>query len=485
MNILLAASEAVPFCKTGGLADVTGALAQVLSRLGHDVRLFLPCYRAVESRTPTLRALPGQFLIPVGDDILPASLLSTTWGSATAYFIQSSKYFAREGLYQEAGKDYEDNDERFIYFSRAVLEAAKFLGFKPDIIHCHDWQTGLIPAYLKTLYRIDAFYVRTASLLTIHNIAYQGMFTKHALFLAGFGWTDFTPDRLEYYGGLNFLKAGLVFADTLNTVSPTYAREIQSSAEFGRGMEGLLRHRSRELHGVLNGIDVDFWNPETDNLLTRNYAAADLITGKAANKAALQKDCGFAENGAPVVGIVSRLDAQKGLDVVIDLAPWLISKGARLVVLGTGDPQLQQAMQKLADSNKGFVCFRHGYDEPFAHKIYAGADLFLMPSRFEPCGLGQMIAMRYGTLPVVTRTGGLADTVRESEEASKPANGFMAERCSQDDVRSALERALALYARRDDWTARVKNAMAFDGSWKSSASVYLDLYQKAQGKAAL
>src|SRR5208282_4966839 len=267
MNILMAASEAVPFCKTGGLADVVGALARILRRMGHRVVLFLPNYKSIEGGPYSLKPIPGRYWIPIGDDLIAASLLHTTWEGVEVYFVANQKYFSRDDLYQDEGKDYPDNDERFIFFSRAVLEGAKLIGFKPDVIHCHDWQVALLPAYLRTLYRTDAYYVGTASLLTIHNIAYQGVFNKDTLFLTGFGWTDFVPERLEYYGGLNFLKAGLVFADLLNTVSPTYAREIQDSPEFGRGLEGVLRKRSADLHGILNGIDVDVWNPEKDTAL--------------------------------------------------------------------------------------------------------------------------------------------------------------------------------------------------------------------------
>ncbi|MBI4387259.1 MAG: glycogen synthase GlgA [Elusimicrobia bacterium] len=485
MNILVAASEMVPFCKTGGLADVAGALSQSVARLGHGVCLFLPSYRAIEGGSFPLKAVPGRYWVPIGHELVPATLSTASWGAVTVYFIQCPKYFAREGLYQAGGKDYDDNDERFIFFCRAVLEGAKFVGFKPDVVHCHDWQTALIPAYLKTLYQIDAFYAKAKSLLTIHNIAYQGMFSKDALFLAGFGWVDFTPDRLEYYGGFNFLKAGLVFADALTTVSPTYAQEIQSSPEFGRGMEGILKHRRAELRGILNGIDVEIWNPETDQFLARAYDADGAPAGKAANKAALRAECGLkGKPNVPLIGVVSRLDSQKGLDVALEVVADILARGgAELILLGAGDPALAQAYAQLVRDHPGAACTRNGFDEALSHRIYAAADLFLMPSRFEPCGLGQMIAMRYGTLPVVTRTGGLADTVREDSPPGPP-NGFVAPKCAREDLAAAMTRALSVCARLPERKARVAAAMSQDFSWRQSAARYADLYRAMAGASS-
>lgn len=476
----MAAGEAVPFCKTGGLADVVGALAQALGRMGHDVRLFLPGYRAVEGGGHSLKAVPGRYQIPVGDGLVPATLSSVTWGAVTVYLVQCPKYYARDGMYLEAGKDYEDNDERFIFFARATIEGAKYIGFKPDILHCHDWQAALIPAYLRTHYRIDAYYARAASVLTLHNMAYQGLFSKDTLFLAGFGWSDFTPERLEYYGGFNFLKAGLVYADALTTVSPTYAVEIQSASEHGRGLEGVLRRRAGSLSGILNGIDTDLWNPETDSFLAGNYGMERVFEGKRANREALGRECGLAPGArGPLVGIVSRFDPQKGLDVALEILPELLRRGAQAAVLGSGQAGLQDAFSKLAREAPGAVCFRGGFDEAAAHRIYAACDLFLMPSRFEPCGLGQMIAMRYGALPVVTRTGGLADTVQEEPREGAPPNGFVAPRCRKEDVAAALGRALDLYGRRAAWKARVAQAMSEDHSWERSARLYLAAYERA------
>ncbi|MFH1618965.1 MAG: glycogen/starch synthase, partial [bacterium] len=316
MNIAIAASEAFPFCKTGGLGDVAGALSQIFSRL-EDVRvtLFLPRYRNIGGGAFSLRAVPGRFRVHVGGRVETAVLSHVKWGSVDVYFVDNPKFFDRTDLYRTRAGDYADNDERFIFFSRSVLEGLKFIDFKPDVIHCHDWQTAVIPAYLKTLYSIDAFFARTASVFTIHNIAYQGMFPRDTLFKAGFGWTEFTPEKLEFYGGINFLKSALVFADIITTVSPNYAREIQADPEHGRGLEGVLRSRTGDIFGVLNGIDGEIWNPETDSYITRGYDSKTVTRGKSACKKALQHDCKLEEKqGRMLAGVVSRLDQQKGLD---------------------------------------------------------------------------------------------------------------------------------------------------------------------------
>ena len=476
MKILIAASEAFPFCKTGGLADVTGALSQVFSRAEDtEVVLFLPRYRNVGGGAFSLKAAGGSFLIPVGNRVETATMSRVQWGKVAVYFIENPKYFDRPGIYRTATGDYEDNDERFLFFSRAVLEGAKFIGFKPDIIHCHDWQTGLVPAYLRTLYRIDSFYAKTASVYTIHNIAYQGMFPKETLLKAGFSWQDFTPERLEYYGGINFMKAALVFADLVTTVSPTYASEIQYRPEFGHGMEGVLKRRTSDLFGILNGIDEEIWDPATDTFLERGYELKSFQRGKAAAKKALQKELGLEENKDLILaGVVSRLDRQKGLDVLLRTAPEFLEK-MQFVVLGAGDPGLSDAFTALAAANPKRVAFKSGFDEELAHRIYGGSDIFVMPSRFEPCGLSQMIAMRYGSLPVVTRTGGLKDTVFYNGEP-KDSNGFAIDNADELQLKSVLGHIVSLYAWRENWNLMVKNAMRGDYSWGKSAEAYLKLF---------
>ncbi len=485
MKILIAASEAFPFCKTGGLADVAGALAQVFSRAEDaEVVLFLPRYRNVGGGAFSLKAAGGSFLIPVGSRVETATMSRVQWGKVAVYFIENSKYFDRPGMYRSAAGDYEDNDERFVFFSRAVLEGAKFIGFKPDVIHCHDWQTGLVPAYLRTLYRLDSFYAKTASVFTIHNIAYQGMFPKETLQKAGFSWLDFTPEKLEFYGGLNFMKSGLVFADLVTTVSPTYASEIQYRPEFGHGLEGVLKHRTSDLFGILNGIDEEIWDPSTDTFLERGYELKSFQRGKAAAKKALQKELGLEENKDLILaGVVSRLDQQKGLDTLLKAGPDFLEK-MQFVVLGAGDPGLSDAFAALAAANPKRVAFRAGFDEELAHRIYGGSDIFVMPSRFEPCGLSQMIAMRYGALPVVTRTGGLKDTVFYNGEP-KDSNGFAIDNSDEGQLRSVLGHIVSLYGWRENWNMMVKNAMRGDYSWGKSAEAYIKLFSIAAQRRQL
>jgi len=477
VKILLAASEAVPFCKTGGLADVVGALGQKLGASKHDVCLFLPKYRAVEAA-----ALQGgmaqKLMVPLGPRKIEASLRYMQWRNVSVCFIDYPEFYDREGLYTRDGVDHPDNAERFALFSRAVLEGAKLVGFRPDVIHAHDWQTGLIAAYLKKFYAADPFYARAATMLTVHNMAYQGNFPRAALGSIGFDYSDFTADKLEYYGQVSFLKAGLVFADSLTTVSPTYAREIQESDQRGFGFEGLLRRRSSDLHGILNGIDLDVWDPAKDQHLAQRYASADAAAGKAECKRAVRAKGRLSDDPKkPLIGVVSRLDYQKGLDVAIEALEPRLDR-CQLAVVGTGDASLSEAFSSLARRRQGAVYFHSGFDDPFAHQLYAASDLFLMPSRFEPCGLGQMIAMRYGALPVATRTGGLADTVFESVVDGRGPNGFLAEPGDAPSLAGALDRALAAFGG-PSWPALVKAAMAADFSWDSSAGRYVELYQAA------
>ena len=463
MNIVLAASEAFPFCKTGGLADVVGALCQQFAGYkGNKVLLFLPHYRNIV-RVSSLKIVPGVYLIPVGDKIEQASLSYINWGNVLVFFVGNRKYFDRPDLYRDKEGEFPDNDERFIFFNRAVLEGCKFIGFRPDIIHCHDWQTGLIPAYLKTVYKLDAFYTRTRSLYTIHNIAYQGHYEK-----------------FEYYGGISFLKSGLVFADNINTVSPNYAREIQRDSAMGFGLDGVLRARSKNFCGIVNGIDTDIWDPEIDPVLSVGYDANESARGKLAAKLVLQQQCKLTQDGdKPIIGIVSRLDYQKGLDVVIGLIEKL-HKQAQFVILGKGDPMLEKAYQSLARSYPGTVSYTGRLDEELAHKIYAGADMFLMPSRFEPCGLSQLIAMRYGTLPIVSKVGGLVDTVIGFDGKNEnTATGFFIDLFTPAGIYNAVVKALTMYTRnRVLWNRLMRSAMRTDVSWDKSAQVYLELYRK-------
>jgi len=480
MNIVMAASEAFPFCKTGGLADVVGSLSQQLAgQKGNKIILFLPHYRNIR-QVSSLKVVPGVYYIPIGGRIEQVSLSYVNWGKVLVFFVENRKYFDRPGFYDVRGKAYADNDERFILFSRAVLEGCKFIGFRPDIIHCHDWQTGLIPAYLKTVYKLDAFFTRTRSIMTIHNIAYQGHFGYSSFEKAGFHPVDFTPAKFEYYGGMSFLKSGIVFADNVTTVSPTYAKEVQTDPNKGFGMEGLLRYRRKNFYGIVNGIDTEVWDPEMDTLLPMGYDAFTFSKNKPLSKQQLQKDVKLEENtDKPLVGMVSRLDYQKGLDLALGVLAKMHDR-AQFVILGYGDPVLEKQYISLAKKYPKDIAYIGKLDEELAHKIYAGSDLFLMPSRFEPCGLSQMIAMKYGTLPVVNPVGGLADTVVGYKDGSDNAatTGFFIHNFSEAGIAKTLEKALNLYEEKKVWNKLVKNAMIRDNSWDKSAQDYIHLYKK-------
>lgn len=477
MKILVAASEAVPFCKTGGLADVVGALTQRLGGLGHDVCLFLPKYRAV--RAASLEGgIAHPIKVPLAGGSVDVGLSFMHRRGVSVYFVDYPLYFDREGLYGNAGKDHEDNDRRFALFSRAVLEGAKAIGFKPDVIHVHDWQTGLVAAHLKRHYKNDPHFAGTGCVFTIHNMAYQGNFPPAALAAGGFGPEDWSSEGLEYYGQVSYLKGGIVHADKLTTVSASYAREIQESSDRGFGLEGLLSRRSKDLHGILNGIDLESWDPSRDASLTRRYSPADAAAGKAACKEALQRECGLEVRGdRPLIGVVSRLDFQKGLDIALSALEPRLDR-CQLVVLGTGDPALTEMLAALERRRVGSAHFHRSFDESFAHRVYAASDVFLMPSRFEPCGLGQMIAMRYGAVPVVSRTGGLNDTVFEEPRGGRPANGFLCRPGDGEDLARALDRAVAEFGS-PAWNARVRAGMAGDFSWDRSVERYLEIFREA------
>ena len=479
MNIVLAASEAYPFCKTGGLADVVGAITQEFSRArGAKVLLMLPYYRKVQN-TASLKAVPGSFLVPVGGHIEPARLYYLKWGNALVFFIHSRRYFDRPGFYNEHNQDYADNDERFIFFSRAVLEACKFIGFKPDIIHAHDWQTGLIPAYLETVYKTDAYFARTRSVFTIHNIAYQGYFPKESFDKAGFFWPDFTPDKFEYWGGISFLKAGIVFSTRVNTVSPTYAKELLDG-QNSFGLEGVLRSKGAAFSGILNGLDSEVWDPQNDSLIPMGYDE-ETPRGKTFCKTALQKELGLEVNeNIPLCVMVSRLTYQKGVDLITSVVPVLSGK-VQFAFLGKGDKGAEATLKNLAASNPQYVAFRDVVDENLAHKVYAAGDFYLMPSRFEPCGLSQMIAMRYGTLPLVTRTGGLADTIIgfKNNESADEADGFFIDNFDPNALIYTINLALEVYSNKRVLFKMRENAMLKDFSWDKSSETYLQLYKES------
>ncbi len=482
LKILFTASECVPFCKTGGLADVVGSLPKALRQQRHDVRIILPKYKSIRTHEFNLRDTGEKVHVPVGSGWQDAKIFEVRIDpKLTVYLLENDRYFGRPGLYRSAEGDYADNAERFIFLSRASLEACKALEFRPDVIHCHDWQTGLVPAYLKTVYRRDAFFQHTASIFTIHNIAYQGQFPKDTLALAGLPWEEYHLHGLEFYGHMNFMKAGLIYSDLLTTVSPSYAREIQSSSMYGFALEGVLRHRSKDLFGILNGLDMEEWNPSSDPFLAKPFDAAHL-QDRRESKTHLQQIAQLTPNPkAPLLGIVARLDVQKGLDLVANIVPDLMRHGVQLVVLGQGDPQLQRQYEQMAKRYPGQFYYCSEFNEPLAHYIYAGSDIFLMPSRFEPCGLSQMIAMRYGAIPVVTATGGLLDTVLPFGPGDT-GTGFLFYDPTPSALMKEITRALTVFHDEPIWTRLQLRAMAADFSWTLSAQKYVDAYRLALGR---
>jgi len=482
MRIIFAASECVPFAKTGGLADVVGALPKALARLGHEVQVLLPLYRQAKTAGVPLEHSGLAFEVPLGADRLSVECFrSQLPGSRVpVQFFRFDPFFDRAALYRTAEGDYPDNERRYIFYCRAVLEWAKRSGAAWDIFHAHDWHAGLIPVYLKTLYRSEPAVRGARSLITIHNLAYQGLFPRETLDLAGLPKSLFTSERLEYWGQVNFLKAALVFSDRLNTVSPTYAREIQGP-EMGYGLDGVLRSRRSVLSGILNGIDPEVWDPETDRTLPRHYSAARWDDKAKLKQELLEKQRLFALPQAPLLGIISRLDDQKGFDLLAEISDSLLRMNLQLVLLGTGLKKYHDFFLGLKAKYPRRIGVNLTFDESLAHLIYAGSDMFLMPSKYEPCGLGQMISLRYGTLPVVRETGGLADTVREG--GGDGGNGFTFRDYTGEALLACIRRACGAYQDRRLWREKMRTAMSADYSWERSALAYEALYRRMLGSA--
>lgn len=477
MNILISASEAVPFAKTGGLADVAGALYKELSNIGHKVYIILPLYKIIKQKF-NLRDSDLEIKVDVGKRNLKGRLFSY---NDTCLFIECDELFDRDELYGTSQGDYEDNSTRFIFFSKCIIEVCKKIGFQPDIIHCNDWQTGLIPFYLKTIYKNDLFFKKTATVLTIHNIGYQGLFPPSDMLMIGVGWEYFNPDGIEFYGKINFLKAGIISADIINTVSRTYAEEILRE-ESGFGLDGILRTRKERIFGIINGIDYDEWNPTKDNFLPAKYSYKD-IRGKLVCKRELIKKC-FGNNSKdlekyPLLGIVGRLSSQKGMDLVIKSAPQMLSSGARLIILGKGDEYIHQDLREIQKKFPDNIYLYIGFNDQLAHNIYAGVDFFLMPSKYEPCGLGQMIAMRYGTIPIARATGGLVDTIDDYEPIFCHGTGFLFYDYSHYAFLSAIKTAFCVFNDSRKIEMLILEIMKKDFSWKNSAQQYLEMYKRA------
>ena len=481
MKVLLASSEIVPYAKTGGLADVAGALPKALRRIGVEADCIMPLYRTVD-RGQFPYAGPGfPIRVPLGHREEAGTVEEPDGGDGVrAFLIRNDRYFDREFLYGNKDGDYVDNCERFTFFCRGVMEWILRSGRSYDIIHCNDWQTALIPAYVKTLYAAGAAFRGMGTVFTVHNLGYQGLFWNHDLPMTGLGWDLFTPQRLEFYGKLNLMKAGLVFADILTTVSATYSREIQTP-EYGYGLEGVLYERREDLYGVVNGIDDEEWHPATDRWIAANFSADDL-RGKAACRRVLLAEFGFPAEDVPVVGLIGRLTAQKGFDLLEQIGEWLTGQRLRMVILGAGERRYEEAMEALGRKYPDRIAIRVAYDNVLAHKIEAGADMYLMPSRYEPCGLNQIYSLKYGTVPIVRETGGLADTVVDDDANPAAGTGFSFRRYEAEDLKDAIARALAAWADRPRWEAIVRRGMARNFSWEASAREYVGLYEKALRK---
>ena len=492
LRIVLASSEAVPFSKTGGLADVVGALAKSLDQLGHEVVLIVPDYVLLRQAVTTLPRISETgltFSIPMNDRTVTGSVNWTVLPGTNVrvLLVRQPEYFDRRQLYTEHGRDYIDNCERYCFFSRAVLEVCRQMVLRPDVIHCNDWQTGIIPALLHSQYGNLPGFERTSSVMTLHNMAFQGRFWHFDMPLTGMDWRYFNYHQMEAWGDLNLLKTGIAFADQITTVSPTYASEI-CEADGGFGLESLLRFRKNDLVGILNGIDDDVWNPESDSYLPARYSVGDTERGKPQCKAFLQRRMKLPERKDwPLFGMVSRMSDQKGFDLIMGSAERLLHHDVQFAFLGTGDPKYEHQLRDLSKRFPDKVAAEIGFDESLAHQIEGGADSFLMPSRFEPCGLNQMYSLRYGTVPVVRKVGGLADSVFNLDagsksierESLKTANGFVFSDYTRDAFANTVEKAISTYGQTPVWNRLVKNGMSADWSWKNSAQKYVDVYRSA------
>ncbi|HLY98330.1 MAG TPA: glycogen synthase GlgA [Candidatus Angelobacter sp.] len=482
MNIVFAASECVPFSKTGGLADVAGALPKALAELGHSVTVYLPRYR--QTKLPNAKVLLPSVTVPFDDQYRFCSVLDGgTVDGVQFYFIDYPPFFDRDALYGTSAGDYSDNAERFALYARAVLEASKILGV-PRIFHCHDWQSALIPVLLRTSYLDDPLFRGTGTVFTIHNLGYQGLFSPDTLPLLMLSWDLFTIDKMEFWGKASFLKGGIVFSDHVTTVSKKYSREIQE-VEFGFGLEGVLRARASTLTGILNGVDYSEWDPATDKFIARQYSP-ETLEGKTECKRDLLQLFGIsnADPKLPVIGIVSRFAAQKGFDLITEAADDLARLPVIFTILGTGDKVYEELFRRLNRLMPQKFAVKVGYDNALAHRIEAGADMFLMPSYYEPSGLNQMYSLKYGTVPIVRATGGLDDTVEHWNPGTGKGAGFKFNSYSGSALLAAVQEALHVFEDQPSWKKLMLNGMSKDFSWSSSAKEYVKVYERVALKAA-
>ncbi len=467
LKVLVVSSEAAPFAKSGGLGDVVGSLPRILKDRGADIRVVIPKYRSIKNEHFIGINYLGSFETILSWRKQPAGILLKDDGIKT-YFVENDYYFGREGYY-----GYGDDNERFAFFCKAVLEMLRFIDFYPDIIHCNDWQTGPICMLLKEIYGKFTSYKNIKSLYTIHNLQYQGTFSRETMEMLGI--PDYCYGNMEFYGQVSFMKSGLMYADAISTVSPTYAEEIKTF-QYGYGLDGVMRLREDRLFGILNGIDYEANNPATDGRIDFNYDI-NSVEKKKLNKNELQKLLGLEQRDVPLISVISRLADQKGLDLVSWASEEMLNRDVQFVILGTGEKRLEDFFKGLQERHKGKVSANITFNDILAQKIYASSDIFLMPSLFEPCGLGQMFSLRYGTVPVVRKTGGLCDTVVHFNRETKTGNGFVFEHYTADGLMWAINQALETYYS-DDWITVVKNAMSCNYSWDKSADDYIKLYDK-------
>lgn len=482
MNIVFVSSEVEPFAKTGGLADVCGALPRSIARRGARICVITPFYRETSQRIQN-PVIVAAFPVSAGPHTFHVQVLAErAQGDVPVYFVRCDELFDRDGLYESSGRAFIDNHLRFICFSKAVTGFCRTAGLQPDILHLNDWQTALIAAFLRQQSDHEPLLHGCASVLTIHNLAYQGLFPPEVFDLTGLPPSFWNPGQLEFWGRINFLKAGIVNADLITTVSPTYAREI-IEPEFGCGLEGVLAERAQDLYGILNGADYDVWNPACDPLITTGYDARNLAGKLACKRDLIER---FKLNPTlmqrPLIGCISRLVDQKGFDLIADIFDDLLKTDMGFVLLGTGEARYHTFFARMAKLHPDRVGVLLAYDTTAAHQIEAGCDLFLMPSRFEPCGLTQIYSLKYGTVPIVRTTGGLADTISDCDENPESGNGFTFTPCSAEALLDALMRALACYQKPARWSALLQRCMACDFSWDVSAEAYVELYRRAQDK---
>lgn len=479
-KILMVSAEVEPFAKTGGLADVAGALPMALKAMGHDVRIVMPRYQSISAKMSYLTDFPVKMLGKQETAIIREGSLNFDENnehySIPVYFVDSYHYFDRPGIYC-----YPDDADRFCFFDKAVLKMLPKIGFKPDVIHCNDWQTGPIPLYLKEKYADDVFYNQIGSLFTIHNLQYQGNFGKGVLPVMGLDDSYYTSEKLEFYGEVNFMKSGILYSDVINTVSETYVKEIKT-AEYGERMNGLLKSKESDLYGIVNGIDTVNYNPQTDNRIYKNFDSSTLHN-KTINKKELQAELGLQKTNAPIISMVTRICDQKGFELIENILPDLIKMDVQIVILGLGDPHYENLFREYAKKYPNKFSANIEFNDTLAHKIYAGSDMFLMPSKFEPCGLGQLIAFRYGTVPIVRQTGGLADTVRDFKVEEEEGNGFSFKDYNARMLMKTLVRAISVYKNMPDvWSKIVVSGMEEDFSWKKVSDKYIRLYKKVIDK---